>query len=107
VKATPVFRLKSDEDLQGGGGITFYMDCFQVDELSKGFEKAYIFSWIAFDSDKPSRRVLMDQHQGRPCHLHIGDKKVLEDLKFYHLDEAMQTFFAEVEKFFGKLVAEK
>lgn len=49
-------------------------------------------------------RVLMDQHRGRLCHLHIGDKEIFVTVKFDNLDNAIAFFFLEVKKHFGELI---
>jgi hypothetical protein len=104
VKAKLLFQEKGTWDRVFGGSVTIFMDCYEVESTDQGFDKAFTFSWIAFDPEKPDRRVLMDQHRGRPCHLHIGDKEIFMTVEFDSLDKAISFFFLEVKKHFGELI---
>lgn len=58
--------------------------------------------FIAYESKNTDRRVLLDQHPGKPLHLHIGDREI-EIEHIQSLDAAMDFFFEQVEKMFGEL----
>jgi hypothetical protein len=66
VKAELLFREKWSESLLSGRTQVIFMDCYLLDEVSLDFSKAFKFSWIAYDVERPEDRVLMDQHLGRP-----------------------------------------
>ncbi len=101
MKAELVFRQKKTLPLKFGGSITVYADCYKIADPKIGFDKAYSFSWIAFDPLNTKRRVLMDQHRGRPCHLHVEDREVEIELPG-SLEEAEELFQGEVTKYFGE-----
>lgn len=104
VKAHLVFETKRVESLKFGGKITVYMDCYQIADNNLGFAKAFTFSWIAFDSVDPKLRVLMDQHSGRPCHIHLGDKVLVPDEQPDSIEAAIDLFWLEVKSYFGELL---
>jgi hypothetical protein len=103
MKATLLFKRKETVDLKSGETLALYMDCFQIDLLESGFEKAISFSWIVFDPSEPERRVLMDQHRGRPCHFHIGNDELILNPTPVSIDEALEVFWSEVVKYFGEV----
>jgi hypothetical protein len=101
VKAQLLFSEKRTVFLLFGGSVRIFMDCYKIDSLNVGFGEAFTFSWIAYDPEDPARKVLMDQHSGKPCHLHIGDREVELKVKFDSIDEAVLAFSLEVRKYFG------
>jgi len=107
VKAQLVFNLVQTWEFRFGGTASVRMDCYQIAPEEAGFQKAYVLSWIAFDPLKPSKRVLMDQHRGRPCHIHIDDKDKVLDVLPNDLGEAYDIFRAEVVKHFGEILEVK
>ncbi len=104
MKAQLVFATKRVVYLRFGGQITVYMDCYEIGDAKLGFAKAFTFSWIAFDSSDPKRMVLMDQHTGRPCHLHVGEKDIVLSELPETIDAAINLFWFEVKKHFGEIL---
>jgi len=102
MKALLVISEKKTFSLKFGGSVTIYMDCYQIKEVALGFDLTYKFSLIAFDPLRPERRVLIDQHRCRPCHLHIEDLEFDLELPT-SLDELLRLFQTEVVKYFGEM----
>ncbi len=102
MKALLVISEKETLPLKFGGSITIFMDCYQINEAARGFDLTYTFSLIAFDPLRPERRILIDQHKGRPCHLHIEDREFSMELPA-SLDDLLKLFQTEVVKYFGEM----
>jgi hypothetical protein len=103
MKSQLVFELKDTWDFRFGGTANIRMDCYKIsDDID--FTKAFVLSWIAYDPEDTLKRVLMDQHQGRPCHFHIDDKVVELERPPRDFNEAYDIFRAEVVKYFGEIL---
>jgi hypothetical protein len=103
MKAQLLWKRSAEVQLVFGGSITIFMDCYYIPNSKASFSSAFTFSWIAFDPKNHDRRVLMDQHKGRPCHVHINERHVDISPTPSSLDDAIEIFWTEVEKHFGKL----
>lgn len=104
MKARLIFKVRDSVALKFGGRLTINMDLYQINDEHLGFERAYTFSWIAFDPKDPDNRVLMDQHSEKPCHLHLDGLEINLDPSPLNLDEAIKIFWNEVRKHFGELL---
>lgn len=101
MKAQLILRKKKTLPLKFGGSVTIFMDCYQINKVELGFDAAYRFSLIAYDPLRPERRVLIDQHVDKPCHLHIEDRE-FEIESPATLDALIELFQLEVVKYFGE-----
>lgn len=106
MRAHLLFKDRQEWGLKFGGVLAISMDCYQVTNSNLEFEKTFVFSWIAFDPENPERRVLMDQHRTKACHLHLGTREVLLQKIPRTLEDALVVFRNEVEKYFGELAEE-
>ncbi len=102
MKAKKIINIKDTWPLRFGGSVTIFMDCFELEEFLD-FERRYVFSWIAFDSLVPSRRILIDQHQAKPCHLHVDGLEAELEPEPKSLFEALEHFEFQIKKKFGEL----
>ncbi len=101
MKAELIFSKKITYQLKLVGSVTIYMDCYKIPLKELRFENNYRFSFIAFDPQFPERRVLVDQHPGRPCHLHIDDLEIETEMPST-LSAAIKLFEAAVLQSFGE-----
>lgn len=104
MKAICLFKEKYELTRADGGLVVIYMDLYQVpDGVKVGLPDGFRFSWIAFDPDNPSNRVLFDCHSPKGPHFHLGDDAVETSYQWNNIVEAEKFFFELVEKHFGKL----
>ena len=79
------------------------MDLYKLaDETGKpGAE--FRFSWIAFDTDNPMRRVLFDSHLPKGPHYHLDDDQEGQPFEWSSVPEAIRLFREMVAEHFGEL----
>jgi hypothetical protein len=84
------------------------MDLHKLPEgHSENFPEGYKFSWIAFDPNRESERVLFDCHFPKGPHFHIDDEVEGEPFKWTSLDAAYDLFFVKVKERFGRFILEE
>ena len=93
MKATLIFKTRETVTLKSGQTLELYMDCYRLGFKERESIGSFVFSWVVFDPMRTERRVLMDQHRGRPCHLHIGGLETLLEHAPESIDEAVHIFW--------------
>lgn len=93
-----LFKRKFEVTTKAGMPIAFFMDLYR---LPKGSEHEYKFSWIAFDPDDPTRRVLFDCHKPKGAHIHLDGDSGGEPIEPMDIDSAIALFFETVREHFG------
>jgi hypothetical protein len=90
-------------DARDGRSVIVQMDLYQVADASgqPWLPEGFRFSWIAFNPDDPTEKVLMDAHRGKGPHMHIGNDPEGIQFNWMGLDDALDRFRREVEKYFG------
>jgi len=66
------------------------------------FPQGFKFKWLAFNRDKPTEKILFDNHIGKKPHYHIDRKE-----KFFtwiSREHTQQMFYQEIVKKFGKII---
>lgn len=106
--ATLLYRNKFSAECEDGRTITIYMDLFTVPGgQEKGLPEGYKFSWIAFDSEDTTARVLFDCHPPKGPHLHVDMEPVGISYSWKSLEAAENFFFEKVQERFGKFKKEE
>lgn len=77
------------------------MDLYKLPSEAEGYPEGYKFSWIAFDPEEPSNRVLFDSHPPKGPHIHIDEEKIGVPYEWKGLDEAQTFFEAKIQERFG------
>ena len=76
-----------------------------VYRLPKGhpetFPDGYRFSWIAYDSEKETNRVLFDCHHPKGPHFHIDHDPEGQPFEWKSLEAAYDLFFEKIRERFG------
>jgi hypothetical protein len=105
MKATLLFESHQLFVTKSGGTVEIHMDLYKV-ECSAGHPGSeFRFSWIAFDSDNPMRRVLFDSHPPKGPHFHVDNDSKGQPFAWVSIPDAIQLFRKTVEEHFGKLEA--
>jgi len=65
------------------------------------FPDGYKFRRIVYNIENPSELVRLDNHQGKPLHLHIDGDKKGKLVPWISLEETRQFFFQQVYQRFG------
>jgi hypothetical protein len=65
------------------------------------FPDGYKFRWIVYNIENTSELVRMDNHRGKPLHLHIDSDKKSEPVPWVSLNETRKFFFHQVYQRFG------
>lgn len=101
-KATKLLSRRFEIRCQKERQIVVFMDLYLLpDGHSEIFPEGYKFSWIAFDPDHETERVLFDCHSPKGPHVHIdGDSG--EPFKWSTLEAAYEHFFAKIRERFGE-----
>lgn len=108
MKAELVFKRKFAVTTRAGRRIVVFADLYRLPKPEKksGAEK-FKFSWIAFDSENESRRVLMDCHEPKGPHIHFDDDKDGQVFRWTGIDAAWVMFFDTIRSHFGDLIEEE
>jgi len=71
-------------------------------QYSANFPEGYKFSWIAFNVEKTQQEfVLFDNHEKKPPHYHIDDKKKYTFFTWSSREETEKLFFQKAQERFG------
>ena len=111
MKATLLLESHQLFVTDAGGTVEIHMDLYKVDESADGRSHGsepgseFRFSWIAFDSDNPMRRVLFDSHPPKGPHFHVDDDSKGQPFAWVSVPDAIQLFRKTVEEHFGELEA--
>lgn len=105
MKAVLLFELRRLFETDTGKTVVMEMDLYELPNVSATGELStrYKFSWIAFDQESPSMRVLFDCHAPKGMHFHIDDEKEGQSFDCASISEAIQFFRAKVTERFGEL----
>ena len=106
MKAVLLQKSKTTMTVSSGRIIAIYADTFQLPGKDLSSWNAYRFSWIAFDPDETSARVLFDCHEPKGPHWHIDSDEVGQPFTWTGLKEAEEFFFQKVEERFGEIIKE-
>jgi hypothetical protein len=102
VKATEIFKRQFEVTCKGGKTVVVFMDLYKLPKgYPKSFPEGYKFSWIAYDPDDESAKVLFDCHPPKGPHVHVDNDKDGEAFDWKNLDDAYELFFAKVREKFG------
>lgn len=66
------------------------------------FPQGFKFKWLAFDRDKPSEKILFDNHTGKKPHYHIDKKEKFFTWK--SRKDTQQMFYQEIIKKWGNFI---
>lgn len=69
----------------------------------KEFPQDYKFSWIAYNLENTSERVLFDNHHGKIPHYHIDKDKQGISFAWASQEKSEKLFWEKVQKRFGIL----
>ncbi|OFZ82726.1 MAG: hypothetical protein A2583_05130 [Bdellovibrionales bacterium RIFOXYD1_FULL_53_11] len=99
--ATLLFKTRFVVECKSGRVVMVYMDLFRLppghpDSYPEGLR----FSWIAFDPDDDSLKVLFDCHDPKGAHIHINNGKPTP-IKWTSVDDAQGLFFSAIREVFG------
>lgn len=86
-----------------GETVEIYMDLYKI--LSQNTEDAYRFSWIAFDPNNPTKRVLFDSHPPKGPHFHLDNDTDGKPFVWVSIEDAIRLFREKVSEYFGDLTA--
>lgn len=88
-----------------GKTIVMEMDLYELPDASPNgmLGMRYKFSWIAFERESPTKRVLFDCHAPKGPHFHIDDAKDGQAFDCTSISEAVQFFREKVTERFGAL----
>lgn len=100
-----LYKTQAEFATDRGFQIRIYMDLFEIDAPSNPqalFLDRFKFSWIAYDTNNPSRRILVDCHEPFGIHLHIDQQPHLP-FEAKTLDDASGFFMEKVVEHFGAI----
>ena len=99
MKATLIFETQQLFVTKADGAakctIEIRMDLYKLAKGSGDVGSDYRFSWIAFDSDNPMRRVLFDTHPPKGPHVHLDDDAEGEPFKCGFRCKTRFVYFAK------------
>ena len=88
--------------------IAVYMDLYKLPEGHfQSFPQGFRFSWIAYDPEEPSARVLFDCHHPKGPHVHVDSDPEGQPFLWTTLDDAYALFFKKVEERFGEFTMQE
>ena len=106
--ATKIFSRRFEVRCKGDRLVAVYMDLYRLPKgHSKSFPEGFRFSWIAYDPEDPSIRVLVDSHPPKGPHIHRDGDPVGEPFEWTTLDAAYSLFFAKIRERFGEFMADE
>lgn len=65
------------------------------------FPEGYKFRWIVFNVENTQELVRIDNHHGKPLHLHVDDEKKSKSFSWISLEHTRQFFFQQAYQRFG------
>lgn len=103
-----MFKRKFAVTTRAGRRIVVFADLYRLPkpEMKRGPDR-YKFSWIAFDSENDSKKVLMDCHEPKAPHIHLDDDPNGRAFRWRGIDAAWELFFDTIRSHFGELVEEE
>jgi hypothetical protein len=106
MKASLIFQNKFTRALASGKVLVVFMDLYQL-PVKRGrpakFPSDFKFSWIAFDSEMPTNRVLLDCHKDKGAHIHFDAQELDREVVVSSVDEAEKLFYELIAERFGPL----
>lgn len=102
MKAKLIDRRRFVVFSRSGKAVQVVMDLFKIQ--GRDAEKhpgGFRFSWIAFDPEKPTRRVQFDSHPPKGPHFHIDGDEVGVVMEWTSLEAGHRKFFKMVARHFG------
>ena len=103
MKATQIFKRKFELTCDDGKTVVVFMDLYKLPNGYPGlFPEGYKFSWIAYNPNDESAKVLFDCHLPKGPHVHLDDDSDGEPFAWTTLDDAYEHFFAKVRERFGE-----
>ncbi|KLL04726.1 MAG: hypothetical protein MRERV_13c017 [Mycoplasmataceae bacterium RV_VA103A] len=81
--------------------IRLEMKLMRIPEVRVEFPEGYKFRWIVYNVENTSELVRLDNHRGKPLHLHIDDDKKGKPMAWVSLEATRQFFFQQVYQRFG------
>ncbi len=103
MKATLLLESHQLFVTKAGGIVEIHMDLYKVEDSAGLSGSEFRFSWIAFDSDNPMRRVLFDSHPPKGPHFHVDDDSKGQAFAWVSVSDAIRLFREKVEEHFGEL----
>ncbi len=102
MKATLLLQRKFTLTCTNGKAIAVFMDVFRLpDGYPDSFPEGYRFSWIAYDSEDESARVLFDCHHPKGPHIHLDVDPTGTPFEWKSLESAYDLFFQKLRERFG------
>ena len=84
-----------------------FMDLYKIpSEQVADFPGGHRFSWIAFDPEEASQRVLFDSHPPKGPHIHVDGDQDGEPFQWVSVDAAKALFLERIQQHFGEFAEE-
>ena len=106
MKAALVYSTKITITVKSKRRISVVMDLYKLPFSQSGYPEGYKFSWIAFDPQNPTERVLFDVHPPKGPHLHIDEDPKGVPYKWNGIKEAEEFFLEKIQERFGEITEE-
>ena len=71
-------------------------------KIKNGLER-FKFSWVAFDSEREGKKVLLDCHDAKAPHIHKDEDPVGQPFRWRGVESAWELFFDAIRSHFGEL----
>ena len=108
IKAMKIFSRRFEIRCKSEQHIVIFMDLYQLPGgYPDTFPEGYKFSWIAFDPEDETKRVLFDCHPPKGPHAHIDEDGDGEPFSWVSLEAAYEFFFDKVRERFGEFEMEE
>lgn len=106
-KAIKIFSRRFKITCKNREMVVVFMDLYKLADDRAGVSpEGYRFSWIAFDPEDESTRVLFDCHPPKGPHIHVDGDREGTPFEWRSLDEAQALFFEKVAEKFGAIAEE-
>ena len=92
------FTVISDRDVI----VLVKMDLYKIQgKEAKEHPGGFRFSWIAFNAENPSEKVLFDSHPPKGPHFHLNNDSLGVSFKWESLEKTEKLFFELVSQHFN------
>ncbi len=105
MEAELVLRRREEFRTPGGVVIAIERDLFRLPVMegaARMFPDDFRLSWIAFDTGRPSCRVLIDNHPPKGLHFHIDGEEAGVAITCSSLRELKKFFRVKINERFGE-----
>lgn len=97
------YHRKGEYLMSSGQWITVEIKLIKLPNINKSeFPQDYKFSWIAFNKDEPSERILFDNHHAKAPHFRINGQE--EYFQWKSLDDTLELFYQKILSKFGRFL---